>query len=588
MPFQREAIDPLVSVIIPTHDRVVLLKNRSIPSLLKQTYTNWELILVGDGPVDDSIRKVVESFADSRMRYVEIERPDYSHLSAWEYWCAGGAAARNKGLECARGAYIAPLDDDDEFSPDHLATCVEWLERGDCDLVYGAVRLRNLGLDQDVVDYRPWEAPETRERFKRHNVIRHSSFCYSARFLDVRYRTDGAMHADYSVLRQIHERGGVFSSTDRVQGIYYGDGRNALHVVLPAVPPRPAIADRLNRVCAYYASRAVADAGPTVRELEGRFVEALDVPDVVAYSGAEQGLRAALVAYREAAAERVEVVLPAYAHARTARAVLAAGLTPVFADIDADTLGLEPDSVADQLTVRTLAVLAAVPHGNPPSLSRLEELATAAGVPLIVDAGSAFEARVGGAPLNAHADVVIHDLAAPRLWSTGGGLVCCRDAATAERVRAVGTASGDLMAEPAAAMALAAYDELVQTREALERRVQEYRALDALPCVRVQAQVRSGESAWEELAVTFETTDLREAAATCLSRYRIESGSGYQPLDRYPEFAAYVSRPLPATAGVANRVLCLPLYPTIPARSVHLVVTTVTSLIDGCESGYGR
>jgi glycosyltransferase involved in cell wall biosynthesis len=95
-----------VSVVIPTRGRPQLLA-RAIRSVLAQTTQQFEIIVVLDGP-DSSTAKIVEAFADSRIRLVTLPRP------------AGGGTARNAGVSAASGNWIAFLDDDDEFLPRKL------------------------------------------------------------------------------------------------------------------------------------------------------------------------------------------------------------------------------------------------------------------------------------------------------------------------------------------------------------------------------------------------------------------------------------------------------------------------------------
>jgi len=101
--------NPLVSVIIPTHNRVDLLP-RAIRSVLNQTYKNIEIIIVDDSDSDDwriKNTKVIESLTTNEVNL------KYMTTSGKE----GGAAARNLGIREAKGEFIAFLDDDDEFSP---------------------------------------------------------------------------------------------------------------------------------------------------------------------------------------------------------------------------------------------------------------------------------------------------------------------------------------------------------------------------------------------------------------------------------------------------------------------------------------
>tara|TARA_B100000315_G_scaffold250390_1_gene283149 strand:- start:147 stop:1058 length:912 start_codon:yes stop_codon:yes gene_type:complete len=104
---------PTVSVIIPTHNRSQLLK-RAIGSVLNQTYSKLECIVVDDASTDETT-EVVASFNDDRIRGFrhKINR----HASA----------ARNTGIKYSQGEYIGFLDDDDEWMPDKLKQQVDLL-----------------------------------------------------------------------------------------------------------------------------------------------------------------------------------------------------------------------------------------------------------------------------------------------------------------------------------------------------------------------------------------------------------------------------------------------------------------------------
>jgi glycosyltransferase involved in cell wall biosynthesis len=105
---------PKVSVIMPTYNRAHMI-GRAIESVLKQTFKDWELIIVNDGSTDNT-KEVVERFKDKRIVYLEREN-------------GGPAAARNLGLRHARGEYVAYCDSDDTLFPYHLETLVKCLDR---------------------------------------------------------------------------------------------------------------------------------------------------------------------------------------------------------------------------------------------------------------------------------------------------------------------------------------------------------------------------------------------------------------------------------------------------------------------------
>ncbi|NLX50081.1 MAG: glycosyltransferase family 2 protein [Methanospirillum sp.] len=97
---------PTVSVVLPTYNRAPLLP-RAIESVLVQTWTDFELIVVDDGSSDDTA-SVMASFTDARVRYVRYEEN------------RGANHARNVGIREARGRYIAFQDSDDDWFPEKL------------------------------------------------------------------------------------------------------------------------------------------------------------------------------------------------------------------------------------------------------------------------------------------------------------------------------------------------------------------------------------------------------------------------------------------------------------------------------------
>ena len=113
-------IGPLVSVIIPTHNRAALLP-RAIRSVLGQTYQHLECIVVDDASSDDT-SEVVRQFDDDRLVYLRHQAN------------RGGSASRNTGIAAAQGSLIAFLDDDDEWLPRKLEEQVALMESAPLDV----------------------------------------------------------------------------------------------------------------------------------------------------------------------------------------------------------------------------------------------------------------------------------------------------------------------------------------------------------------------------------------------------------------------------------------------------------------------
>jgi glycosyltransferase involved in cell wall biosynthesis len=117
---------PLVSVIVPTYNRPELL-DRALRSILGQTLRGFEIVVINDGGPD--LRAVLAELQHGQaLRY--LVHPSNKGL----------AAARNTGMREARGKYIAYLDDDDIYYPDHLETLVTFLENSDYRVAYTDAR----------------------------------------------------------------------------------------------------------------------------------------------------------------------------------------------------------------------------------------------------------------------------------------------------------------------------------------------------------------------------------------------------------------------------------------------------------------
>lgn len=135
----------LVSVITPTWKRNKLLLERCIPSIQKQTYQNFEHIIVSDGEDPDLENVLV---GKENTRFVQLGRNwrQFSHGASY------GAVPRAAGTYVAKGQYIAYLDDDDEFLPDHIQSLVELIEAENLDFAFSQM-LRDWsdGRPADIV-----------------------------------------------------------------------------------------------------------------------------------------------------------------------------------------------------------------------------------------------------------------------------------------------------------------------------------------------------------------------------------------------------------------------------------------------------
>ena len=106
---------PLVTVCVPTYNRGPLLTERAVTSVLSQTYTNIELMIVGDHCTDNTAELLAE-IRDPRLRFYNLPSRSRKYRQTVEnHWFVGGATPANKAMELARGQWIARVEDDDTW-----------------------------------------------------------------------------------------------------------------------------------------------------------------------------------------------------------------------------------------------------------------------------------------------------------------------------------------------------------------------------------------------------------------------------------------------------------------------------------------
>lgn len=120
----------MISVVIPLYNKEKQIAH-TLQSVFKQTFQDFEVVVVDDGSTDSSVAEV-EKFSDSRIRLIHQKN-------------AGVAAARNRGIEEAKGDLIAFLDADDEWKPEYLATQYHLSQKyPDCNVFACNYEFRNI------------------------------------------------------------------------------------------------------------------------------------------------------------------------------------------------------------------------------------------------------------------------------------------------------------------------------------------------------------------------------------------------------------------------------------------------------------
>jgi hypothetical protein len=135
---------PLVTVTVATRDRPGLLADRSLPSILAQTYGELEVIVVGDD-TDAASEEVVGDIGDERVSFRNL--PHRVHISddPRHRWLVASTMARNEATRLARGRWIVQFDDDDAMHPDCIERLLDRAREDELEAVYGRVVFKRDG-----------------------------------------------------------------------------------------------------------------------------------------------------------------------------------------------------------------------------------------------------------------------------------------------------------------------------------------------------------------------------------------------------------------------------------------------------------
>jgi perosamine synthetase len=352
---------------------------------------------------------------------------------------------------------------------------------------------------------------------------------------------------------------------------------------------------------------AFLTTGPTVAEFEARFAARVGSRHAVAVSSGTAALHAAMFAAGVGAGD--EVVTTPLTFVGTANAALYLGARPVFADIRADTLNLDPARIEAALTPKT-RVLAPVDFaGQPCELAAIRALARRRGLLVVEDAAHALGAEVGGQPVGALGDLTIFSLHPVKHVTTGeGGVVTTDDHELARRVRrfrnhGIATNSADRQASGAlwspmidlgfnyrltdiqCALGLSQLPKLerfLAKREAIAQRyVVALKDLPGLSIPRIAADVRH---AWHIFPVLVEPARLRVGRDEVFAALRAE-GIGvtmhYVPAYWHPYYAGlgYPRGLCPIAEDATSRIFSLPIFPGMGDADVEDVVAALWKVL---------
>ena len=362
-----------------------------------------------------------------------------------------------------------------------------------------------------------------------------------------------------------------------------------IYVTRAVTPPREtflALADRL------LDSRVLTNAGPNSLALEAALAAVLGVPECVALCNGTVALQVALAA----AGACGEIITTPFTFPATVHAFAWMGMSPVFCDIDPDTLNLTPATAAAAIGTKTGGILPVHTFGTPCDVHGFDALSKQSGVPVVYDAAHAFGVRVAGRGIGEFGAATMFSFHATKLFSTcEGGAITTNDPAIAKRARLmrnfgyendttiVGIGINGKLSELHAAFGLACLDGL--DLEIAQRLTLSQRYTDGLACIpgiRIPAVPTATQANGQYMPILIDAEEYglsRDQLLAVLTAENVVPRRYFFPLcsslPAYRDLPSAHPDRLPVAHRVAASVLCLPLYGDLPLDGPDRIIDVI-------------
>jgi dTDP-4-amino-4,6-dideoxygalactose transaminase len=319
-----------------------------------------------------------------------------------------------------------------------------------------------------------------------------------------------------------------------------------------------------------------------------------------AMSSGTTALHAALVAAEVSQGD--EVIIPSFTFVSAAEATLLTGAKPVLADIDLETYTISIDSIKENLSSRTKAIIATHLYGLPADIDPIKELANEKGLVLIEDAAQALGAEYQGKRIGSLGDMTCFSFYATRNLSTGeGGMVTTNDGEYNERLRAF-RCHGELkryessylgtnyrMTEIQAAIGVAQLSKLSKFLSKRRRNASILTGeLAGLSDIQLPIEPEGRTHSWNLYTIRIKIggrhSTKRDKIVKNLLRKGIQAGVYYPlPIHLMPYYREILRIPigsLPNSELAARTVLSLPVHPRLDEKSIELVAEATLRSIE--------
>jgi dTDP-4-amino-4,6-dideoxygalactose transaminase len=347
------------------------------------------------------------------------------------------------------------------------------------------------------------------------------------------------------------------------------------------LPPLEEFQEYLAKI---WASGQLTNQGPLLREFEGALKDHLGLADAYLHFVAN-GTLALQLAIRSLDITGGEVITTPFTYVATASAILWERCTPVFVDVDAGSLCMDPGLVENAITERTSAILPVHVFGNAVDVTAIGSIADRAGLPVIYDGAHAFGARLHGESLLGFGDVSVASFHATKTFHTiEGGAVITRDPEVSGRLELIKRFghNGDEHFRSginAKATEFSAAMGLVNLRHIDQLTTDRRSVVEAYDTILAGRLERPRQAVGLSPNFSYYPVLFADEAQLLSAQRRLNDDNifprryFYPSLTHLPYLSASAS--CPVAESVATRILCLPLHPGLTRPEVERIAALV-------------
>ena len=339
-------------------------------------------------------------------------------------------------------------------------------------------------------------------------------------------------------------------------------------------------------------------SGNEIEEFENKISEYIGSKYCITFNSGGSALHALMKAYNFK--EGDEIIVPSFTFIATAMTPLYVGAKPIFADIEDETLGLNPDDVLEKITNKTKAILPIHYGGIPCKIKELKEIADDYNLVLIEDAAEAFGAKVDNKNVGTFGDSAIFSFCQNKIFTTGeGGCITTNNKKLYEKLKLIvsygrisegnhfaGQSKTDYvdigynwrLSTILASLGISQLNKVDKLIE-MRRKNAEYlnNKLNRIKGVNIINVPNNYFAVYQLYSIILDSKNIRDELINYLKEKNISTKIYFEPCHEYTVFKELVDNDinLPITQQISSKILTLPIYPHMDKNELNYIIDSI-------------